>query len=103
MTSLQRDARAHTVLASIFLSGFLVTRLLESREKSPDRRREYDILSLATGSFFFGATFSSWKATTEAKAELVNAVSAFNSKSPHKIEPSSAKTRERDLLLPRSP
>lgn len=103
MTVRQRDARAHTVLASIFLTGFLVTRLLASREKNADRGQEYDILSLATGGFFIGATFSSWQATRDAKAELVNAVSAFNERSPHKIEPSSAKTRERDLLLPRSP
>lgn len=103
MTSRQRDARAHTILASIFISGFLVTRLLESRQKNADYQKEYDILSLATGAFFLGATYSSWKATTEAKEELVRAVEAFNEKSPHKIEPSSSSTRDRDLLTPRSP
>jgi hypothetical protein len=97
MASLQRDARAHTMLASLFLSGFLVTRLLKSRETNPDRAKEYDILSGATGGFFFGAALSSWRATTEAKEELVKAVDAFNEKSPHKIEPASAKKQEFDF------
>jgi hypothetical protein len=97
MASLQKDARAHTILASLFLSGFLVTRLLKSRDTDTGRAREYNIISGATGAFFFGAAFSSWRATSEAKQELVKAVDAFNEKSPHKIEPASAKKQEFDF------
>ena len=88
MSSRLRDARAHSILASIFLGGLLVTRLLHSgQDKDTDRARTYNIISLASGGFFLGGVFSAWKATKDAKTELVRAVDAFNEKSPHKIQP----------------
>jgi hypothetical protein len=43
-------------------------------------------MSYATGGFFLAATVMSWRATRDAKRELVYAVDAFNAQSPHKIE-----------------
>lgn len=81
------DARAHTVLASAFVSGLVLTRVLGSSEKNVERKRQYDLISLITGAFFIKATFESYSSTREAKADLVRAVEAFNERSPHKIEP----------------
>jgi hypothetical protein len=82
-----RDARAHTIFASVFLSGFILSRVLRSSQKNRDSRAEFDISSAATGAFFLGATMFSWKSTRAAKHELVSAVAAFNESSPYKIEP----------------
>jgi len=101
MSARQRDAKAHTILASVFVSGLLVSRLVHSREKNVEKRAEIDLISLFTGVFFLGATASSWRATTEAKSELIKAVEAFNENSPHKILPSSAESREAELNAPR--
>ena len=87
MTAKLKEAKAHTILASVFITGFLVTRILQSGETNPDRREEKGLISAFTGGFFLAATFSSWRATRDAKRELVNAVDAFNLQSPHKIEP----------------
>lgn len=89
MSSHLRDARAHTIFASIFVSGFVLTRVLRSSQKNEDYRHDYDMPSAATGLFFLAATAFSWKSTRDAKTELVNAVDAFNEGSPHKIEPAS--------------
>jgi len=103
MSTRQRDAKAHTILASVFMSGLLVSRLLESREKSPEKRAEIDLISIVTGTFFLGATAFSWKATNDAKSELIKAVDAFNEHSPYKIVPSTPESREAEVLIPVSP
>jgi hypothetical protein len=82
-----RDARAHTIFASIFLGGFIASRVLRANQKNDNDRQGYDIASAATGLFFLASTAFSWKSTRDAKAELVNAVQSFNEGSPHKIEP----------------
>lgn len=84
-----RAARAHTILASIFVTGFVATRILRSNEKNEANHGDYDIASAATGLFFLASTAFSWKSTRDAKTELVEAVGAFNESSPHKIEPAS--------------
>ncbi len=81
------DARAHTMLASAFISGLVLTRILGSGEKNKESKREYDVISAITGVFFLKATFESYTSTREAKADLVRAVDAFNEQSPNKIEP----------------
>ena len=101
MSARQRDAKAHTILASAFVSGLVVSRLLHSREKNVEKKAEIDLISVFTGVFFLGATASSWRATTQAKSELIKAVEAFNENSPHKIQPSSAGSREAELSGPR--
>lgn len=100
MSAKLKEARTHTILASVFITGFLATYLLRSRQKNDDRRGAYDPLLGATGGFFVAATFFSWKATRDAKSELVSAVDAFNSVSPNKIEPSTPQRREEQLLVP---
>lgn len=90
MSSKLKEARAHTILASLFVSGFLVGKIIQSRETDEDKKRSFDVLTYGTGLFFLGSTLFSWKATREAKQELVNAVDAFNANSPHKIEPISS-------------
>jgi hypothetical protein len=87
MSARLKDARAHTILASVFISGLIASRIMQSREKNPERRREYDYVTGAAGGFFLAATAFSWRATREAKGELVQAVDAFNRASPHKIVP----------------
>lgn len=100
MSTRQRDAKAHTILASVFMSGLLVTRILESREKREEKKAEIDLISVVSGAFFLGATAFSWKATVDAKSELVKAVDAFNDNSPHKIQPSSPGSRDAELRAP---
>lgn len=87
MSTHLRDARAHTIFASIFVSGFVLTRILRASQKNEEYRRDYDVASAATGLFFLASTAFSWKSTNDAKTELVEAVDAFNQESPHKIEP----------------
>lgn len=82
-----RDARAHTMLASIFVSVFGITQLIKSGEQNETKNREYNIVSYVSAGFFAAAALSSWRATREAKYELVEAVDAFNRNSPHQIEP----------------
>jgi hypothetical protein len=89
MSAHLHDARAHTILASIFISGFLVTRVLRSNAKDPSDRDGFNIASAATGLFFLGSTAFSWKSTHDAKDELIQAVAAFNEESPHRIVPAS--------------
>lgn len=98
MTSKLKEARAHTILASVFVSGFLVGKIIQSQERDEDARKSYDVLTYASGMFFLGSTLFSWKATREAKQELVNAVDAFNANSPHKIEPISQGKNELDFF-----
>jgi hypothetical protein len=96
MTGHLRDARAHTILASIFISGLLVAKLFEghaSRSNDPAKsaqiRDGFHIGEAAAAGFFLGATFFSWRSSTRAKEELVNAVDEFNLHSPYKMEPAS--------------
>jgi hypothetical protein len=89
MTSLLRNARAHTIIASVFLSALLVTKLLQSRVTNEAERENYNAAAYGSGGFFLAATFFSWKSTREAKQELVRAVDEFNAHSPHKILPAS--------------
>lgn len=88
----QRDARGHTVLATTFLTGLLVSRVLASNKKSEsqkDQRLQLDIISAASGLFFLKATYESWRSTRNAKEELLKSVDAFNEYSTYKIEPAS--------------
>ncbi len=89
MTSKQRNARAHTLLASIFLGGFLLAKLLEGSQENKDQKNDYRVAAYASGGFFVAATLFSWRSTVESKRELVNAVEAFNERSPNKILPAS--------------
>jgi len=89
MTAKQRDARAHTIIASVFLSALLVTKLLESKVTRQDEKDDYRAASYAAGSFFLAATLFSWNSTRESKRELVRAVESFNASSPAKILPAS--------------
>ncbi len=101
MTAHQKDAKFHTILASVFLSGLILNRvILQAPEKNTDKRREYDIISGVTAGFFLGATLFSWRSTQDAKEELVKAVSAFNEKSPHKIEPQQTGADNLEFLSP---
>lgn len=92
MTKMQRDARAHTIIASVFLSALLVTKLLESRVTNQEEKEDYRVASLAAGGFFLAATIFSWNSTRESKKELVRAVEDFNERSPNKILPASGGT-----------
>jgi hypothetical protein len=87
MTSLLREARAHTIIATAFLGAFALLKVLESNQDNKSRREDYQTASLASAGFFLGATYFSWKTTRDAKQELVHAVADFNAKSPHKIVP----------------
>lgn len=87
MTTQLKEARAHTMIASAFISSLLITRLIRSGEKNIDRRETYDILTAVSAMFFLKATYESWNSTHNAKLELVRAVNSFNEKSPHKIDP----------------
>ena len=87
MTGLLRNARAHTIIATIFLGAFAALKVLESNQDNKDKRDDLRIASFASAGFFLGATYFSWKSTREAKEELVRAVDDFNARSPHKIQP----------------
>lgn len=99
MTKNLDESRAHTILASIFMTGFLATRIIisDQKTKNEDSTKEYRILSAVTGAFFLSSTFFSWRANRAAKNELIKAVEAFNEVSPQKIVPASSKT---DTLEP---
>lgn len=81
-----RNARAHTIIGSAFISSFLIAKLVASAQKNPDRKEEINLLSYFAAAFFLKASFESWSSTRDAKIELTRAVSSFNEKSPHKIE-----------------
>lgn len=87
MTSLLRNARAHTMIATAFMGAFALFKYLEINQDNQNQREDYRIASFASGGFFLAATFFSWKSTREAKQELVRAVEAFNAHSPHDILP----------------
>ncbi len=87
MSGKLQDARAHTMLASVFLGALVITKLLESRVKNDSQKEDYRVATFASGGFFLAATLFSWRSSTEAKQELVHAVEEFNAHSPHKIEP----------------
>jgi hypothetical protein len=87
MRSYLGQAKAHTILGSIFISGALVTKLLESRLKNDTTRPDYRTVEAAFVGFFLGATIFSFQNTAKAKEELVNAVDEFNAHSPYPIEP----------------
>lgn len=82
-----KEARGHTMIASVLISGVLATLLLQSRAKNNEERREYQVAAAAGAGFFVTAALFSWRTTSEAKQELVRAVDAFNERSQHKIEP----------------
>ncbi len=103
MSAKLKEARAHTILASLFVSGFLVGKLIQSQERDEKQRKSYNVITHATGLFFVGSTVFSWRATRDAKRELVNAVDAFNANSPHKIEPISAPKNDLEFLDSKSP
>ncbi|MGZ3660656.1 MAG: hypothetical protein ACXVCK_11200 [Bdellovibrionota bacterium] len=89
-----RDAKTETILASLFISGLVVAKLLEGRSKNDNDRLNYHIAEAATGGFFLTATFYSWRSSVQAKQELVNAVEEFNAHSAYKIEPASGRAGE---------
>ena len=91
MSTNLRSARAHSKIASIFLAGVIAAQLLKgNKDKDSDRSRTLNIISFGAGAFSVAGFLSSWKATREAKSELVQAVHSFNEKSPSKIEPSTS-------------
>ncbi|MCO5142788.1 MAG: hypothetical protein M9962_06835 [Oligoflexia bacterium] len=85
-----KEAKFHTFMASIFISGFLVSRILQSRQKSENNRRDYDVPNYATAGLFLASAVSSWKATSRAKKELFLSVEEFNRVSKTKILPHDA-------------
>ncbi len=103
MSAKLKEARAHTILASLFVSGFLVGKLIQSQERDETQKKAYNVITGATGLFFVGSTVFSWKATRDAKRELVSAVDAFNANSPHKIEPISAPQNDLEFLESKIP
>ncbi|HEY8279464.1 MAG TPA: hypothetical protein VIH99_07575 [Bdellovibrionota bacterium] len=90
MNSRLSSARTQTIIASIFVSALLVTKLLESRLTNEVQIRDYKKFEWGFGGLFLGTTFLSWRNSSKAKEELVNAVKEFNEHSPYKIEPASA-------------
>lgn len=82
-----KEAKFHTFMASFFVSGFLVSRLLQSRQKSEAVRRDYNVINYATAGFFLASALSSWRATSRAKKELFLSVEEFNRSSKVKIYP----------------
>lgn len=94
MSNKIRDAKAHTILGSIFATGFLITKILEANQTNADRRLELKQISFFTAAFFLGATYQGFRATRAANSELENAVEKFNKKSPHKIIPGRAESEE---------
>jgi hypothetical protein len=95
-----RNARAHSKIASVFLAGLLAAQLLKGgAEKHSDRARTFSIISIGSGAFSLAGFLSSWKATRDAKRELVQAVTSFNEKSPYKIEPSTSGRANLDAPL----
>ena len=88
MAARSADAKAHSVIASIFLGGLVAFRLARSGEANTDKRSDFNQITTITGALFIAAGFfQSWRATSDAKDELVKAVDAFNEKSPYKIQP----------------
>ena len=85
-----QEARGHTIIASILISGLVVAKLLQGRVTNAEENREYQFATVAGAGFALTAALFSWKSTHEAKQELVSAVEEFNEHSPHKIEPASA-------------
>lgn len=98
MTKNLSEARGHTMIASAFISTFLLVRILGSGQKNVDRRDEYNLLSYIAAVFFSKATYESWTHTREAKKDLIEAVNAFNERSPHQIEPAKTKVIEQKPL-----
>jgi hypothetical protein len=82
-----RAARTHTVLASVFISSLLVTRLLRSRDNNEKNFQHYRALSWGFGGMFAMEALFSLFSTKAAKHELVHAVEEFNAHSSYKIEP----------------
>lgn len=96
MSTELRNARAHTIIGSAFISTFLIAKLIASGQKNEDRKSEINLLSYVAGAFFLKATFESWHSTRTAKIELTRAVNDFNEKSPHKIEAAPPATKLED-------
>ncbi len=94
MSSEQKNARTYTILASIFVSSLIVTKILESQKKNVEEKRPYRHAMYAEGGLFLAATILSWNSTRSAKRELVSAVEEFNEHSPHKIEPADGASAE---------
>lgn len=98
------NARAHSKIASVFLAGVLVAQLMKGgADKDSDRGRTLSILSIGSGAFSLAGFLASWKATRDAKRELVQAVSSFNEKSPYKIEPSTSGRANADAAFDFTP
>ena len=85
------EAKFHSVVGTAAIMAFIGARVARSNAKSKgrssDTKLSLDLASLISGLFFVKATYDSERATHETKAELLNAVNAFNARSPHKIEP----------------
>jgi len=94
MSNKIRDAKAHTILGSIFATGFLVAKILEANQTNADRRAELKQISFFSAAFFLGATYQGYRATSAADSELESALEEFNKKSPHKINPGRAESEE---------
>ncbi|RZA09183.1 MAG: hypothetical protein EOP11_02495 [Proteobacteria bacterium] len=100
MSKRLRDARAHSVIASVFLAGVLATQLLKGGAPiDSDKRNTFSIISYGSGVFSIAGFVASWKATRDAKRELVSAVDSFNEKSAYKIEPSTSGRSNLDMPL----
>jgi len=83
-----RNARAHSKIGSVFLAGLIASQIVKGASpKGSEKARTLNVISFGAGVFSIAGFLSSWKATRDAKQELVAAVESFNEKSPHKIEP----------------
>lgn len=88
------SAKTYTILASVFITAAIVTKILEGRLQSDHARPTYRIIEGSTGALFLTSAILSWRSTSHAKQELVNAVDEFNARSPYKIEPASGRALE---------
>ena len=95
MTQNLEAARGHTYLASGFLGGFLLSRIIASKQKNSDDKNEFRTISLVAAAFAVKAGIESLIATMDAKEDLADAVAAFNLVSPQKIEPASGDVKIR--------
>ncbi len=87
MSKYSHAAKVHTLFASGALAGAVLSTIMRSRAKNVDDRNSATVVIFTFGAFFLKGIDESWRATDSAKDELTEAVRAFNTVSPHPIEP----------------
>ncbi len=86
-----KAARVHSIIGTASIMVLVGTRIAyknaKDKGRSDNTRLTLDVASLISGLFFVKATYDSERATQSSKEELIEAVRAFNARSPYKIEP----------------